>query len=79
MNSDPIAQRIRNGYTWLKLNSEQACELKSEQYDEAKWIRHLKMYEQLVDQARAMGIEEQDCLPQVVDDMTHDEVLAEML
>ena len=79
MNSDPIALRIRNGYTWLKLNSEQACELKGEQYNEDKWIRHLKMYEQLVDQAKAMGIEEQDCLPQVVDDMIHDEVLAEML
>ncbi len=61
MSSD-IAQRIRRGAAWLHINSQSHCEEYAKSYNHTKWLRHLTLYEQLVDQATKQGLSEQECL-----------------
>ena len=47
-----LRDRIINGYVWLTAHP-----------DHVKFFDALKMYESLVDQAKALGIKEEDCRP----------------
>ncbi len=52
-----LMSRICNGYTWLKTNE-----------NNPHYADGLKQYEELVDEARKLGIEEKDCWPVPVEE-----------
>lgn len=64
MNSSEarIKNRILNGAVWLITNSYGWCMQFGKNYDPQSYERHLRLYEQLVDQARSLGIKEDECL-----------------
>jgi hypothetical protein len=51
-----LNSRIRKAVAWLHTNSQEYCEGAKKPYNEPKWIRSLKLYEELVDQANKEGI-----------------------
>lgn len=69
MQHDQLKLRIRNGAFWLLTHDYAWCQRWGVPYDEAKWLKHLSLYETLVDSLKALGGTEQECL-QISDDLT---------
>ncbi len=57
-----IKSRIQKGAFWLITNSSSWCKQYKKKYDHKKYVAHLKLYESLVNSAKAQGIDEEDCL-----------------
>ena len=75
--SKELAQRIRKGVAWLNTHSITYCEEYDTTYDHKRFVKNLAVYEGLVDQARALGMDEETILkdPAYDEELSDDQVI----